>query len=139
MRRQGKKLAQVARIQARGQLHIPNTGSNHDPEAEFDEALEAFGLQEQGADESAMSSHARQSTQDKCYLWPCNVAAFIVWQNLRTQWRLGPDGRVTGLDYAGVSAYLVNTLRVKGSERAALFSSLQAMELSTLAALQQKN
>ena len=138
MRGERKKLAQVARIQARGQLHIPNTGSNHDPEAEYDEALAAFGLQEQGFDESVIASEARQSTQDKCYLWPENLGTFIVWQNLRTQWRLGSDGRVTGLDYAGVSAYLVNILRVKAAERADLFAGLQAMEFATLGVLRQR-
>lgn len=135
MRRQGKKLAQVARIQARGQLHIPQPGRANEPQAEFDEALAAFGLQEQGADPDA----ATAAPTDKCYLWPCNVATFIVWQNLRTQWRVGPANKVTGLDYTAVNAYLVGILRVKPAERAALFAGLQAMEFSTLAVVHASN
>lgn len=67
------------------------------------------------------------------------MPTFICWQNLRTQWRIAPDGQAIGLDYAGVSAYLVHILRVKAPERAALFAGLQAMELATLVAQRQNN
>lgn len=40
------------------------------------------------------------------YLWPCNVAAWGHWQAVQTQWRAGGMGGATGLDYAGVRAYL---------------------------------
>lgn len=39
------------------------------------------------------------------YLWPDNVEAWQCWLDVQTQWRMGMSGR-TGLDYAGVRAYL---------------------------------
>lgn len=68
-------------------------------------------------------------SQDKCYLWPCNVQAFRTWQSLQTQWRVGMGGR-TGLDYTAVLAYLRATIKPK--DRADMFNSLQAMEFAAL-------
>lgn len=124
MRGEGKKLAQVARIQARGQLHIPNPGKPDESEVEFDEALAVFGLQ-QGADDDT------PPPPDKCYLWPCNVPTFNLWQRLQTQWRVGGMGGCTGLDYAGVNACM-DLLRIKPKGRSELFSGLQAMEFAAL-------
>lgn len=134
MRREGKKLAQVARIQARGQLYIPNPGGHNEPEAEYDEALAAFGLQEAGADDGA----AEAPPEDKCYLWPCNVATFIVWQALQTQWLFTPKGNPSGLNYKAVIDYLVKILRVKPKERTEVFNGLQAMEFASLEVWQQQ-
>ncbi len=122
-RRQGKKLAQVARIQARGQLYIP--GSTHAPEAEFDEALAAFGFDQDGEDGAS-------APDGICYLWPCNVAAFNLWQRLQTQWRANPMGGRSGLDYGAIVAYLRDVLLIKPKERAALFAGIQAMEFAAL-------
>lgn len=140
MRREGKKLAQVARLQARGQLYIPKPGGpTHEPAAEYDAALAGFGLQEVGVDDdvaadgSIIASEARKSIRDdKCYLWPCNEAAFNVWQSLQSQWLFKPSGQHSGLNYAGVSAYLATILRVKPKARTELFSALQAMEFASL-------
>ncbi|MDP3651047.1 MAG: DUF1799 domain-containing protein [Rhodoferax sp.] len=123
MWRQGKKLAQVARIQARGQLYIP--GARDEPDAEFDEALAAFGFQQAEEDPDA-------PPPDKCHLWPCNVAAFNVWQRLQTQWRESAMGGRTGLDYASVTGYLRDVLGIKPKERIALFGCIQAMEIAAL-------
>ena len=124
MRREGKKLAQVARIQARGLLYIPSADQPDGPE-EFDEALALFGLRADAAPDDV------PEPEDKCYLWPCNVAAWNLWGKVQTQWRVGMEGR-TGLDYAGVCAYLVDVLGLKRQERAELFKGLQAMEVEAL-------
>lgn len=121
MRRQRKKLAQVARIQARGLLHIPKQGEADD-EPEFDEALAAFGLQQVDDDDAPPVQH------DKCYLWPCNVADFVIWQQLQTQWRIGGMGVMTGLDYTAVIAYLRDVRGMNRQARADIFPGLRAME-----------
>lgn len=126
VRRKRKKLAQVARCQARGQLHIPAQDAADEP-AELDEALAAFGLQQEPAD----GPDGARVASSKCYLWPCNVPAFNLWQRVQTQWRVGWRGR-EGLDYAGVSAYMRDILAIKPKDRAALFKGLQAMELAAL-------
>ena len=64
------------------------------------------------------------------YLWPCNVIAWQCWSSVQTQWRHGMGG-ATGLDYAGVRAYL-DELGYVGEERRALFSGICAAELATL-------
>lgn len=127
MRRQGKKLAQVARIWARGQLHIPNQGATDDPDAEIDAALAAFGLCPDEPDQAG-----EQAEGGACYLWPCNVRAFGLWRRVQTQWRTGGMGGRTGLDYAGVSVYLRDVARLKGRAFAEAFSALQAMEIAAL-------
>lgn len=126
MRGQSKKLAQVARLQARGQLHIPQPGEDLDETPEFDDALAAFGLQPimDGGDNP-------EPVQDYCYLWPCNVAVFNLWQRLQTQWRVGADGP-TGLDYTAVIAYLQDVARVRRKDFDEVFAHVQAMENATL-------
>lgn len=127
MRGQGKKLAQVARLWARGQLYIPRQGAPDEPQAEFDEALAALGLQ-------ADAEEGAQTPEDRCYLWPCNVRAFQVWQGVQTQWRVGGMGDRTGLDYAGVSVYLRDVCRILPTRRiwAEVWAGLQAMEAAAL-------
>lgn len=127
MRRQGKKLAQVARVQARGQLYIAEPGTPDElTEAEVDEALQAFGLvREQDSAEGA--------PEEKCYLWPCNVPTFNVWQAVQTQWRrAGMVGAKTGLDYEAVIAYMRDVLGIKRKDRAELFAGIKAMEVAAI-------
>jgi hypothetical protein len=123
LRRHRKKLAQVARCQARGQLHIPKP--DDDEPAEFDQALAAFGLQQGESDDA-------QIPDDKCYLWPCNVPVFNVWQQVQTQWRIGGMGERTGLDYAGVATHLYDVVRIKKRRWRETWIGLQAMERATL-------
>lgn len=122
MRSQGKKLAQVARVQARGLLSI--TERSDDDDDEYSAALAAFGLE--GGDS--------KDATDKCYLWPCNVDTFIIWQNLRTQWRSGPNGP-TGLDYTAVECYLSRILKIE--QPAEIFQQIQAMEIAALAVIRE--
>jgi hypothetical protein len=60
------------------------------------------------------------------------VAAWRHWTALQTQWRTGVSG-ATGLDYAGVRAYL-DECGLEGTNRAELWQAIQACELATLEA-----
>ena len=64
------------------------------------------------------------------YLWPCNVDAWHAWCDLQTQWRYGVGG-ATGLDYAGVRAYLDES-GITGDERSVVFSGIRAAERAVL-------
>lgn len=64
------------------------------------------------------------------YLWPCNVDTWRHWQALQTQWRAGMGG-ATGLDYAGVKAYL-DEQGLKKTARREVFDGIQAAERGTL-------
>jgi hypothetical protein len=66
------------------------------------------------------------------YLWPDNVRTWRLWLAVQTQWRVGMSG-VTGLDYAGVRAYL-DEEEVVGDERRESFVGIRAAESATLAA-----
>jgi hypothetical protein len=127
VRWQRKKLAQVARIQARGQLYIPKPGNSDEPQVEFDAAAAAFGLLPETGD-------GDESPEEKCYLWPCNVRTFNIWQGVQTQWRVGGMGGRTGLDYTGVYTYMHNVLRILPTKRlwAEVWAGLQAMETAAL-------
>lgn len=64
------------------------------------------------------------------YLWPDNLPAWRAWCAVQTQWRVGPGGP-TGLDYAGVSAWL--TIQEPDADRRReLFAGVQAAEGATL-------
>ncbi len=127
MWRQRKKLAQVARLQASGQL---STQQDQAPDVNFNEALAAFGLQDDETEEDDDEGEVNFK-QARCYLWPCNLATFNAWQGLQTQWRDGMGGR-TGLDYASVTSYLRDICRASNKERVDMFKGLQAMEYAAL-------
>lgn len=130
MRGQGKKLAQAARLWARGQLQTSTLNqSESDADEAFDEALAAFGLQRSEAGDS--DAAAPDVVQDVFYLWPCNVLVFRLWGKLRTQWRAGPVGH-TGLDYASVIAYMRSVARIPSKQWNDTFAGLQAMEAAAL-------
>jgi hypothetical protein len=134
VRGQSKKLATVAGLQASGQLHIPGNHDNPtDMDAEYDESLVALGLQVIDPDGKPQESDCN----DSCYLWPCNVPTFNLWQQLQTQWRNGMSGR-EGLDYGGVTAYLRNVARIKPRKLRHTFDCIQAMERAALAAWAKK-
>ena len=71
-----------------------------------------------------------QAAQRSAFLWPDNVLAWRCWEGVQTQWRASGFG-VTGLDYAGVRAYL-EILGIKGRERMEVFVGIQACERATL-------
>lgn len=111
---------------ALGQLKIQSASDAEHEEAEYDEALAAFGLQ-QDPDEDA-------HIDDVCYLWLVNVEVFMLWRNLQTQWRVGAAG-ITGLDYTAVLAYLRGIGGLKPKQITEAFPALQAMERATLNAI----
>lgn len=123
VRSKGKKLAQVARIQARGHLHIPTPDKANDHQAEIDEALAAIGLVAMDGDGNA---------PDLVYLWPCNLSTFNAWQRIQTQWLTGSMGQRTGLNYAGVLSYLRNASGIRPRHVAEIFAGIQAMEFAAL-------
>ena len=65
------------------------------------------------------------------YLWPENQAAWAAWQDLQTQWRAGMAG-ATGLDYAGVRAWLDES-GLPPDQRRAVWDGVRAAERETLA------
>lgn len=125
VRGERKKLAQVARIQARGQLHIPTPDQANDQQVEIDEALAAVGL-------VAVDAQGNTPSPDLAYLWPCNLPIFNAWQRIQTQWRTGGMGQRTGLDYAGVLAYLRDASGIHPRRQAEIFAGIQAMEFAAL-------
>jgi hypothetical protein len=64
------------------------------------------------------------------YLWPENVEAWHCWCAVQTQWRVGMGG-ATGLDYAGVRAYL-DEAGLQGQARRDTFAGICAAERATL-------
>lgn len=68
---------------------------------------------------------------DICYLWPCNVRAWNIWQQVQTQWRVGMAGR-EGLDYGCVAAYLASVPGLRPKAHAELWAGLRAMERAAL-------
>ena len=63
-------------------------------------------------------------------VWPDNHAAFILFNNLSTQWRVGMGGP-TGLDYAAVYPLLDRAAK-DPQEWGELFSDIQVMEGAAL-------
>ena len=63
-------------------------------------------------------------------MWPDNHAAFILFNNLSTQWRIGMGGP-TGLDYAAVYPLLDRAAKDQ-QEWDELFSDIQVMEGAAL-------
>jgi hypothetical protein len=78
-----------------------------------------------------------ETQADVAYLWPCNVKTWAYWQAVQTQWRVGGMGGATGLDYAGVRAYLDET-GVKSKQRKQIFEGIRAAETATLRAWGEK-
>lgn len=84
---------------------------------------EAGAMEHQGADDAAA---------DVIYLWPECVEAWRHWQALQTQWRYGGAGGATGLDYAGVRAYIDEQGIRPRAQRRELFACIQACEAASL-------
>lgn len=72
-----------------------------------------------------------EGAQAEAYLWPCNVPTWGHWAQVQTQWRTGGMGGATGLDYAGVRAYM-DEAGLQGEERKDTFAGIRAAERGTL-------
>ena len=120
MRSAGKKLAALAR-----EIASQPTRRNDpppDPSSPLYQALATAG---------ALGGAAPVKPRT-LYLWPCNVDAWLAWLGVKTQWRDGMGGK-SGLDYAGVRAYL-DLQGLRGARRRRIFAGIQACEAATLAA-----
>lgn len=117
--RQGKKLIEAARLLARGELTLASDAD--EPPSDLDEALAAFGLVADDGDDGPPLFH----------LWPEHREALDCWFGIQTQWRVGMAG-ATGLDYAGVEAYLRLRMVRAPARRVRLLHELQVMERATL-------
>jgi len=118
---QGKKLAQVARHAALGE--IENESEQRRSVEVVDAALAAFGL--------AAVNGAGGELED-LYLWPDNVITWNLFQAVSTQWIVGAAGAV-GLNYPGVEMVMRNW-RISRNDAQRVFSEIQAMERATLIA-----
>ena len=106
----------MARAVAESQaLHGKN---QPEPTNAWTQHIAALGLLDQPDDERV------------AYLWPDNVLAWRCWQGVQTQWRVGMGG-ATGLDYAGVRAFL-DEQDLQRDERREVFAGIQACERATL-------
>lgn len=118
-------------------MTFPNSEDDHDAEPELDAGnLAALGLYLEAPDEADDVPMLR--TEALCYLWPCNVATFKIWQRVQTQWTLDAGGNLVGLHYQNVIA-LVDRLRlVKPKDFAECFAGLQAMERAAIEVSQEQ-
>lgn len=78
----------------------------------------------------AAGMHATQA-DEVAYLWPCNATAWLCWQAVQTQWRIGMGG-ATGLDYTAVLAHLRRVARLRGKPLRRVFRAIQAAEAEVL-------
>ena len=63
------------------------------------------------------------------HVWPENWAAALLFLKCETQWRLAPNGRFIGLDYAGVDVVMRRNPKLVVDPDIA-FEQLQVMELA---------
>jgi Phage related hypothetical protein (DUF1799) len=68
--------------------------------------------------------------QEPAFLWPECLLSWRCWMSVQSQWRVGMGGP-TGLDYAGVRAYL-ELAGLRKRERSEVFADLVLMERVTL-------
>lgn len=67
-------------------------------------------------------------------VWPDNWGHITLFNSLATQWRLGPNGKPTGLDYTAVMGALDDLAgrRMRRKARGEFFCDLQFMESEAL-------
>ena len=63
-------------------------------------------------------------------MWPCNLHAWGLWQELQTQWRVGMAG-ATGLDYTAVIAHL-RASGLRGEPLREAYAAIREAESATL-------
>lgn len=112
MRGQSKKLGQVAR---------------HVALARSDDGVKAKNQFEA----SIIAAGAHRRAPAETHLWPCNLGAWGLWQELQTQWRVGMAG-ATGLDYTAVVAHL-RASGLRGDAFVAAYEAIREAESETLA------
>lgn len=122
----GKKLAEAARLWARGELANDEekaTDADH-----LDDVAAVFGIDLDGV--------ASREQPRVFYLWPENVEAWGFFLSCRTQWRHGFSGP-TGLDYAGVEC-LMRQFSLSNAKRLKLWPLVRAAEGGYLQGLHER-
>lgn len=79
----------------------------------------------------AMGLKLENAPDNDCDVWPENWLPVHCFISLGTQWRIAPNGRAYGLDYAAIPT----VLRLNGVARAEwqdVFQSIQVMEAAYL-------
>ena len=132
----GKKLAEAARLWARGELQDEHEQARQQDEArsEVDAALAAFGRYMQEDD----TGGARAPAGKVFYLWPENERAWNFFLCCSTQWHWANTISTgisiphrTGLDY-GFVELLMERQHIRRGKRARMFRQVQAMEYGAL-------
>lgn len=102
--------------------------------------MRAFGAsaaQIERMEQTLQERKASQATDEQAGhfgVWADNWPAVMAWCGVDTQWRTaGMAGVMTGLDYAGVNAWL--QIFVKRGERKEIMQAIQVMEHAALAAM----
>lgn len=121
--RQSKKLAQVARHQALGEIF--NEEGEQQDEGAVDEALAAFGL----------VAERQVEPPETIYLWPENVATWNLFQSVGTQWVEGPTG--PGINFASLKIAM-GFMRIKRRDDPEVFGEIKAMERATVLAWEER-
>lgn len=124
-RSQGKNVRHVARAWARGEIVDREQARSN--RSTVNEAAAAWGL--------VIEADAPVEEYQSLYLWPENVAAWMFFQQLGTQWRY-EDGCRIGLDYPGAEVFL--RYECPRSERKDTWRFIREMEEEALMAWQEK-
>ena len=111
---------EAARLMARGDLLFNVEAQADEKQSDVDESLAVWGL---------CAEKTKPTATPEFHLWPENLAAFVFWRGMQTQWRIGQAGP-EGLDYAGVWALLVHTVPYR--QRKQLFADNTHMEAGAL-------
>lgn len=69
-------------------------------------------------------------------IYPDNWSAFLVFEGMATQWRVGFSGPV-GLDY-NVLPWVIEQVGVPNEDRAGLFEDVRVMEAAALGEMREK-
>ena len=101
--------------------HLARQGAGAD---DTDRDLEAFGAPE--------SVRKRIEKDDEFLVLPENWTALEAFMRCQTQWRIAPNGQLSGLDYSGVSIVLGY---MSEHEQSDLFEQIQILERAYLEAI----
>lgn len=96
------------------------------PDEELDESAAAFGMR---VEQSSLPD------EQVFHLFPESLPSWLLWTTLQTQWRTaGMEGERTGLDYAGVEAYMRAMGYGPGKRRSMrrALADVQAMEVAAM-------
>lgn len=112
---------------ARGEFQLVDRQAQLDDDEEFEAAKQMFGIVI--ADDAEQAESSRQPEEKVFFLLPENEPAWRLWLQVQTQWRVGPAGYPTGMDYSGVVARMG---RVSIRRQHRMLDEIQLMEMAAL-------